>query len=74
MKLKNFIKYLDPFQDIQIINAKTGEALTSVNYLDDSQFYEDQVHCYEDDRVYGIAAGTSNEGSSFLIITITNQI
>jgi len=74
MKLKNFIKYLDPLQDIQLINAKTGEVLTSVNYLDDSLFYENQVSSYKEDYVYGIASSISNEDTSFLIITITNQI
>ena len=72
MKLKDILEYIDSLQDIQIINARTGKALTSVCYLNDNEFSE-QVNLYKDCKVYGIASDKCDDGESFLVITIIKE-
>lgn len=71
MKLGDFLKLVDVYQDIQLINAKTGEVYTDVTYLAGGHPDNiDIIKAHKEDMVHGVSAGITTDKSPYLIITI----
>ena len=71
MKLKELMKLIDPYQDLQIFNAMTGEYYTDVIYVaGGSPINMEGLDSHLDDIVHGISAGISYEGVPYLRIAI----
>lgn len=75
MKLEELLEKIDVFQDLQLINAKTGEVYTDVTYLaGGSPDNLDNINTHKKDIVHGISAGISNDGEPYVRISIDNVI
>lgn len=73
MKLEELLEKIDVFQDLQLINAKTGEVYTDVTYLaGGSPDNLDNIDTHKKDIVHGISAGISNDGEPYVRISIDN--
>lgn len=71
MKLKELLEFVDIYQDMQLINAMTGEVFTPVTYLEGG--HPDSLDCIEshkEDIVHGVSAGIANDGEPYLKVTI----
>ena len=75
MTLKELLLHTDPFQDIQLINAKNGICYTDVTYQAGGS-PDNLAAIYEhlEDKVYGIAAEQAKDGNPYLVITIDTVI
>ena len=71
MKVSEIYNVLSAVEDIQIINAKSCEPYTSVDYLADSGNDFDN---YKDYTVYGLSAGIDNEGGAYIKIIVEEMI
>lgn len=75
MKLEELLEKIDVFQDLQLINAKTGKVYTDVTYLaGGSPDNLDNINTHKKDIVHGISAGISNDGEPYVRISIDNII
>ena len=71
MKLEDLLKMIDVYQDIQLVNAKTGEVYTDVTYLaGGSTDNIDNINNHKTDLVHGISAGISDGGQPYVRISI----
>ena len=75
MILKDFLKeYVDKFQDIQIFNAKTSQALTCRSYLEGgSPAFKSDIESYGLYKVFGVGPMKDAEGEVFLAITVLSD-
>ncbi len=75
MKLKELMRFIDPYQDLQLFNAMTCECYTDVTYVGGgSKDNMEALDAHMEDLVHGISSGISNAGSSYLRITVDNVI
>lgn len=75
MKLEELLEKIDVFQDLQLINAKTGEVYTDVTYLaGGSPNNIDNINTHKKDIVHGISAGIANDGEPYVRIAVDNVI
>lgn len=73
MKLKDLFNYISPYQDIQIMDAQTGEILTDVTYISGgSRSNIEAIESHEEDLVHGITAKITadDEKTAYLLVTI----
>ena len=71
MKLGDFLKLVDVYQDIQLINAKTGEVYTDVTYLAGGAPENlETIDSHKEDIVHGVSVGIAKDGEPYLNITI----
>lgn len=73
MRLEDFLeRFVDEYQDFQILNGRTGEYLTSVDYYADDLVI-DNIDLYGDCFVLGIGTQTRTvreQEEPFLVISI----
>jgi len=67
MKVKDLYNVISPFQGLQLFDSKTGDALTSLDYIADSGC---EIDSYEDYEIYGIAPKMSSGQKTYLAIMI----
>ena len=73
MKLKDLLKVIDIYQNFQLMNAKTGQCLTSVTYMEGGS-EGDSIELYSDWYVHGISASnTENKEEPFVLITLNSR-
>ena len=72
MKVKELCDVLSPFQMIQVGDSKTGEPITSMDYLADStcEVYDS----YGNYDVYGIAPKIDKDGKPYLVILVELKV
>ena len=70
-KLEDLLEMIDVFQDLQLVNAKTGEVLSPVTYIAEAT---DEITSHYRDIVHGISAGVTEEGDGYLKIMVDNVI
>lgn len=71
IKLEDLLEIIDIYQDLQLVNAKTGEILSPVTYIAE---VTDEVTSHYRDIVHGISAGVTEEGNGYLKIMVDNVI
>ena len=72
MKVKELCDVLSPFQNIQVFDSKTGEPITSMDYLADSSC--EVYDSYGDDDIYGIAPKVNKDGKPYLAILVELKV
>jgi len=78
MKLKDLLECIGPYQDLQLIDAQSGECFTTVTYLNGGSENE-EIESHHDDIVHGLSAGICkrkedgtplNEEIPYLVVTL----
>lgn len=74
MTLKNLLEIIDSFQDIQLVSSNTGEALSTVDYLEDSGFYG-AISGWLDNEIMGIMpTKAKNQDCLYLRVMVVTKI
>lgn len=75
MRLKKLLKKLDIYEPFQLVNAKTGDVITRVDYLADTGTW-DMIAGDLDSRVHGISVGITNDehNEPYVIIALDNVV
>lgn len=71
MKVKDLYNVISPLQDLQLFDSKSGNALTSLDYIADSGC---EISNYEEYEIYGIAPKKDKEGNLYLAILIVMTV
>ena len=71
MKVGELFKVISQFENIQIFNAKSGEPRTCVDYLADGNT---ELWDFEDETVYGLSAGKTNDGEAYIKIMTEENV
>lgn len=77
MKLKEFLELISIYENIQLMNAKTGKFYTDVTYLAGGSCSNiNAIEAHETDVVHGVSVGLTKgeDPEPYLLITLDEVI